>query len=100
MPAIRIQCSYCNKKFWAARRDSKWCSQKCRADSRQEDARFNIPEIPSSGVPGITYNRRLSRWTIKIKIDNDWKYVGTKQTIQEALTYAREFSIPETTTLH
>lgn len=88
MPAKKKKCEFCLKQFFASRSDSKWCSQKCRGDFRQENAKFNQPTIPKSGVQGITFDRRIEAWTIKIKLsDSTWKYVGTEKTLIKAISF-------------
>lgn len=90
--AKRKRCEYepCNRLFYAPRSDAKYCSERCRSRVRMEDARFRCPRIPKSGVPGITWNRYRSRWVVKVKIDGEWKYVGSFHDLAIARTYKYE----------
>lgn len=92
MPATKLRCEFCDRLFWAARRDSKWCSVRCRARARSETAHFLVPAIPRSGVPGVTYYMRINRrWQVRIReTDGAWKYVGAQPTLEAALALQRE----------
>ena len=85
MPAKKIKCSFCEKLFWATRSDSMYCSNRCRQAARLEDAKFKYPVIPYSGYKGITFNRVLGRWEIRLTKQYKRKFVGTAPTIQDAL---------------
>lgn len=50
--------------------------------------------IPHSGVEGVLFNKSSKKWIIRIKTDNVWEYVGTKETLEEALLL-REQQIKE-----
>lgn len=76
MPAKKIKCTFCNRKFWACRSDSLYCSERCRYKERRETAKFKSQPC-KSGVPGIIWNRINERWEVKIKVEGKWKYIGT-----------------------
>lgn len=85
MPAQKLNCTMCRKSFYACRSDTLFCSQRCRQRERQENAKFETPKIPKSGVMGVTYHRIQKVWSVKIKLeDGSWKYIGCKKTLQEA----------------
>jgi len=88
MPATKKKCESlaCNKHFWATRSDAMYCSEKCRAQVRSENAKFKCPVIPQSGIPGITYNRLTNKWTARWKE----KYIGSFKTIEEAHKLLKE----------
>ena len=89
MPAKQLQCAFCGRKFWASRSDSKWHSQRCKYLSRAEDAKFELPSIPKSGVPGVTFSRYRKRWEVRVKPPEHqaMKYVGSFENLQEALRF-------------
>ncbi|HWY33446.1 MAG TPA: hypothetical protein VNX68_02295 [Nitrosopumilaceae archaeon] len=90
MPARKIKCSCCGKKFWASRIDTLYCSQNCRARIRQENANFEFPKIPQSHVEGISWRKTIRQWEIKIKLeDNSWKYIGCRKQLQDAIDFQR-----------
>jgi hypothetical protein len=78
MPATKIECTICAKKFLASRKDTLYCSSKCRTRLRQENANFETPVIPRSGVPGVTYAKVRKRWEVRITTEHGEKskYVG------------------------
>lgn len=88
MPAQRKKCSRdgCTKKFWATRSDSKWCSEKCKYAERTENAKFEISEIPKSGVKGVTFHRIMKRWVAKYNNN----YLGSFKTMEEAIEMRRK----------
>ena len=90
MPAVKQRCEGCGKKFWASRTDSKWHSQKCRYRNRMENAKFAVPRIPRSGIPGVTFSRIRQRWQVAIPEDGRMKYVGSKKSLDEAVQLRRE----------
>ena len=85
MPARRMKCDQCRNYFMASRSDSKWCSQKCRYQNRMENAKFEVSEIPRSGVVGVTFSRIRKRWQVAIPEDGRMKYVGSVGTLQDAI---------------
>lgn len=90
MPAIRLKCHFCTKTFWASRKDSKWCSERCRYYNRQEDARFNMLNIPKSGVTGVTYSRIRKNWHVTIRDGKGRKYVGSFRSLKKAVAFQLE----------
>jgi hypothetical protein len=95
VPAVKLECFRCGRKFWASRRDSKWCSQRCRGRQRQEDANFEFPrhKVPRSGVPGVTFRKITRRWDVRIPEagnSSGMKYVGTCATVEEAIRLRQE----------
>ena len=88
--AGKVACAWCGKKFWACRRDSKWCSEQCRYRNRQENAKFARSKIPRSGLAGITFNRFRERWEVRIKEGMRWKYVGAFGTLEASVAFQRE----------
>lgn len=88
--AKRIRCSVCGKPFHASRSDTKYHSEKCRNRYRYEDAKFKHPQIPQSGVPGISFNRFNSNWVVKVKLGKNWKYVGALKTLPEAVAFQKQ----------
>lgn len=90
MPATKLRCSFCRKKFWASRSDTLYCSEKCRGRSRYEDGKFKYPQIPKSGVVGITFKRFGGVWEVKIQESDGLKYVGTRKTREEAIQFQKE----------
>lgn len=88
MPAIRLKCQYCNLLFWASRKDSLYCTSRCRSKERVENAKFT-PHYKSR-VAGISWNRIISRWTAKVKIDGKWKYVGSFKDFRKAWSFQSE----------
>lgn len=76
-------CDQCNKKYFATRVDSKYCSQKCRTFSRMENAKFEIPEIPQSATTGVSFHRIRKKWVAILKK----KYLGSFSTEIEAVKF-------------
>lgn len=90
MPATRLRCTVCRRLFWASRKDTLYCpGGRCRTRDRQETAKFKGP-APKSGVPGITWNRIIDRWTVKVKLDGKWKYVGSFREFSKAYLFQLE----------
>lgn len=92
MPAIRKRCELCNKKFWATRKDARFCRELCRSRNRSENGKFTEPTVQKSGVRGILYCRIHKRWTVWIRYRDEegkrkWKYVGMKSTKEEAIEF-------------
>lgn len=84
----KIICEGCNKEIKHPKRtDTKFHNHKCRYLIRQENAKILIPEIPQSGIPGITYHRTHRSWQIMIKTDGCWKYIGTAKDLTEAIKF-------------
>lgn len=90
MSAPRVKCDGCGRWFWACRRDALYCSEKCRGDVRRMDARITHPEVPKSGVPGVTFNRTNARWAVMVKLDYGWKYVGSAKNLDAAIRLQNE----------
>ena len=90
MPPVKVPCKGCGRRFLASRSDSKWHSDRCRYKIRMEDAKFAVPAIPQSGVPGITFSRIRKRWQIAIPEDGKMKYVGSRETLGEAIAFQSE----------
>jgi hypothetical protein len=88
MPAQKIKCTFCQHKFYACRSDTLYCSEKCRSKDRQETAKFK--EHYKSNIPGITWNRIISRWEVRIKINNKWKYIGAFKEFTKAYLFQIE----------
>lgn len=88
--APEVKCEGCSRWFKACRRDSLYCSEKCRSKVRRLDARINYPAIPKSGVPGVTFNRTNERWAVMVKLDYGWKYVGSEKELEKALQLQKE----------
>lgn len=96
MPAIqrKINCNWCGKPFFG-RLDAKWCQEKCRSAARAEDAKFIIPQIPRSGVVGVTFSRIRQHWNVSIpdpppRVNGKRKYVGSFKDLKEAIDFQRE----------
>lgn len=92
MPAVRLVCTQCGRRYWASRSDALYCGSRCRTAARQENAKFEVPIIPRSGVQGVTFNRRLKKWEARVKIDRQWKFIGVFHTVDEAVTWQRQVS--------
>jgi hypothetical protein len=90
MPPVEVLCEGCGKSFLASRSDSKWHSDRCRYKIRMEDAKFAVPDIPRSGIPGITFSRIRKRWQIAISEDGKMKYIGSRKTLSEAIALQSE----------
>lgn len=86
MPATQKKCERCKRKFWACRKDAKWCSEKCRSAERAETARFIVHPIPRSGVIGVTYHRIIKRWIAKYNNN----YLGSSKNVEEAIAIRRK----------
>lgn len=88
VPAKRIRCQApgCRRKFWASRSDSMFCSEKCRYRTRAENAKFDCPQIPKSGVAGVTFNRILKRWEARLVR----KYLGSFKQKEDAIKFRRK----------
>lgn len=54
---------------------------------RIENAKFSIPTIPQSGIPGITFNRTMQRWEVRVKFSGETKrkYVGARKNLSDAI---------------
>lgn len=87
---MKHRCEVCGRVFHGRADATKCGNHRCRQRQRQMDAQIEVPEIPKSGVKGITYMRINKRWSIKIKLRNEWKYVGTKPTLSEAIRFQKE----------
>lgn len=85
---IRSRCESCNRPIYT-RKNALYCSDKCRAAIRQETAKLLVPNMPKSNIKGITYNRQLQSWEIRIKIDNQWKYIGCKKELEHAISFQK-----------
>lgn len=81
------RCRFCDKKFIGSRSDTLYCSQKCRGRWRFENAKFETPEIPQSGIKHITYHRQTKRWILRINN----KYLGSFKSIEEAKRFKKEY---------
>lgn len=93
MPPVRKQCQSCNRSFLASRTDAIWCSEKCRYNNRQENALFEFGKtLPKSGTPGVTFSRIRKRWEAKVKINGNWKYIGSFKTQDDAKRFQLEVS--------
>jgi len=95
MPAKKKKCERCGREFYACRSDSKWCSERCRYRERMENAKFELPTLPKSGIPGIVYHRIRKRWDIRIPEDKhhpkyNWKYIGTAVNLSDAVKMQNE----------
>lgn len=95
MPAKRLRCQTCKRMFWAARSDTKYCGRSiCRSSVRLENAKFECPTIPRSGVEGVTFNRLRKRWMVSIRTGDGWprawKYVGSFKNLKQALRFHAE----------
>ena len=88
--APKLSCSICGRSFYASRRDTKYCGERCRTRSRMEDAKFRTPRIPRSGIPGITFSRFKSNWVVRIREDDRMKYCGSFKTLDEAKRFHTE----------
>jgi hypothetical protein len=59
-----------------------------------EDARFQVPSIPQSGVKGVTYNRAKRTWDVRLLISGeDPKYIGSHRNLGEAIRWQAEVSL-------
>ena len=81
--------------FWAARSDAKYCGRSlCRSSVRLENAKFAFPQIPKSGVEGVTFNRLRKRWMVSIRTGDNWpkswKYVGSFKSLKQAIRFHAE----------
>jgi len=90
--ATRLKCEGCAVIYYATRRDSKYHSAKCRQKIRAESAKFITPNLPRSGIAGITFGRILQRWVVKLKIDNHWEYKGAFKTLKQAIAFHKELT--------
>ena len=86
-----LHCVVCHKGFHA-RRDARFCRPKCRQRERQENAQFQMPKIPKSGVVGVTYKRIIQRWVVSVKLEKgkNWKYVGAFKSVKRAVEFQKE----------
>jgi hypothetical protein len=89
MPAKKMKCTFCRHNFWACRSDSLYCSEKCRAKERKETSKFETQPWRSN-VPGISWNRIICRWTVKVKTEGKWKYVGSFKDFGKAYMFQLE----------
>lgn len=83
----RKECRFCGSKFIGSRSDTLYCSEKCRGRWRFENAKFEIPQIPQSGIKHITFHRQTHRWVLRI----NHKYLGSFKSIDDAKTFKEEF---------
>lgn len=91
MPTAKIsKCQRCGRVIRVSRKDTKWCSDRCRYRERQENAKFNVPKLPQSGHKGITFSRIKENWGVKIKEETKWKYVGSFKDLNEAIVFQKE----------
>ena len=91
MPAKKQKCECCGKPYWASRSDAKWCSQRCRGRARMEDAKFTIPEIPQSGIRGISFNRVKRTWDVRLLLPGqEPKYIGSFRDLEKAQRWQSE----------
>jgi len=88
--AKQKNCEGCGKRFFASRSDTKFHSDRCRYKVRAENAKFETPHLPQSGVEGVTFARIRKRWEVRIKVAGTWKYIGLRKTATEAIAYQRE----------
>ena len=93
MPAQKLKCSVCKAEFYATRIDTLYCSPKCRYAVRMENAKFETPRIPQTDFPGITYSRLRKRWEVRIKEEQNWKYVGSFRILPEAIKFWESLQI-------
>jgi hypothetical protein len=93
VPAKRVRCKRCGRLFYG-QKNSIWCHDRCRYKERAENAKFETPNIPRSGIPGITYNKINKNWQIKINIQGYMKYVGSAKTLEEAIKF-RDYVLEE-----
>lgn len=86
----RKNCIFCGRLFTAGRKDTFYCTERCRRKKRAEDSHFKFKTIPKSGIKGITFKRLYGGWEVKIKIENEWKYIGVKKSLKEAIQFQKE----------
>lgn len=55
-----------------------------------ETAKMIVPEIPRSGIPGVTFHRLRKRWDVRVKIEGRFKYVGATRSLPEATRLQKE----------
>lgn len=89
MPAKKLKCTVCGCLFYATRSDTKYHSQRCRYKARAEDAKFEVPRLPQSGIEGVTFSRIRKRWEVRIQEGETWKYCGAFKTLEEAIQFQR-----------
>lgn len=59
-----------------------------------EDALFQVPSIPQSGVRGVTYNRVKRTWDVRLLISGEEpKYIGSHKDLGEAIRWQAEVSL-------
>jgi hypothetical protein len=86
----RRPCDWCGKLTWFGRKDARWCSNRCRYQWRQENAKFDVPLIPCSGFNGITFNRIRKHWQVTIPEGKRRKYIGSFKHLPDAVAFQRE----------
>lgn len=91
MPAKQKPCDYCTALFWATRSDARFCSRLCCNRAGREDARFEMPTLPQSGVAGVTFNRYTRRWTVKIC----GEYWDSFEKLEDALRFCENHRTPD-----
>lgn len=56
-----------------------------------ENAKFEIPEIPKSGVPGVTFNRMKRNWDVRLlAAGENPKYIGSFKDLDKAVRWQSE----------
>jgi len=56
-----------------------------------ENARFEVPSIPQSGVKGVSYNRVKRTWDVRLLIPGHKpKYIGSRKDLQQAIKWQAE----------
>ena len=74
-------CCVCKKDFNALYPGrARFCSTKCRVQNFRNLKVEMTPNIPRSGITGVTYDREHSKWRAKVGTT----YLGIHDTILEA----------------
>ena len=83
-------CGFCEKAFIASRSDTVYCSIKCKRSSFNENRRFEIPQVPQSGIKGISYDRFRKKWSLRIPVGDERRNCGYFETIEKAKAFREE----------
>ena len=56
-----------------------------------ENAKFRVPEIPQSGVPGVSFNRVKRTWDVRLLVPGENpKYIGSHKDLEAAVKWQKE----------
>lgn len=92
MPKAKyLFCTFCGKGYYATRSDSLYCSEKCLRNNKHENRKFETPQIPKSGIEGISYNRFRRAWELRLNVEGKQKYLFGDKNLENVKVFRQQF---------